>query len=85
MTDAILAISAVVGIAAGLCTVLDFVGRQRVRRTNAEGNAGCTLPQRERMTHEGPCTEAPQLVEGGELEAPTNEKDRSPLTKGSRS
>ena len=84
MADAILAISAVVGIAAGLCTVLDFVGRQRVRRTNAEGNAGCTLSQRERMTHEGPCTEAPQLVEGGELETPTNEKGCDPLGKGSQ-
>ena len=84
MTDAILAISAVVGIAAGLCTVLDFVERRRVRRAGAEGNAGRSLPRRERTAHEGPCAEAPQLVEGGELEAPANEKDRSPLTKGSR-
>ena len=84
MTDAILAISAVVGIAAGLCTVLDFVGRQRVRRAGAEGNAGRTLPQRERTTHEGPCTEAPQLVEGGEPEAPSNEKSCDPLGKGSQ-
>lgn len=67
------------------CTVLDFVERQRDCQANAEGNAGRTLPQRERTTHEGTCIEAPQLVEGGELETLTNEKDRSPLTKGSRS
>lgn len=47
-------------------------------------NAGRTLPQRERMTHEGSCTEAPQLVEGGELETPTNEKGCDPLGKGSQ-
>lgn len=56
-----------------------------MRLADAEGNAGRTLPRRERTTREGPHGVAPQLVEGGcESEAPTNEKSCDPLGKGSQ-
>lgn len=85
MNEAVLLISAVVGIAAGLCTLIDFAERHRDRQDGMLGNAGRSLPQRERTTHEGPCTEVSQLVEGDKRAVPPNEKDRDPLGKGSRS
>lgn len=91
MNEAVLLVSAAVGILAGLCTLMDFAVRYFGRRSGTEGNAGCSLPQRSRTTHEGPCSGVPQLVEGKEeedgseqREDPVNEKSRSPLTKGSR-
>lgn len=59
MNEAVLLMSAVVGILAGLCTLTDFAVRYFGRRSGTEGNAGCSLPQRSRTTHEEPCSEVP--------------------------
>ena len=85
MNEMMVVVSTVVGIVASLCTVFGFFeGRWRLK-AKTDVIEGRPVSRRDRTSPKGEHfkQETPQLVEGGEP-APGNEKDRSPLTKGSR-
>ena len=70
MTDVLVIVSALVGIAAGICTVLGYLeGHARGESRKGGGHRGRTLPLRKRMIPEGSGESAePHGVEGKENE-----------------
>lgn len=68
MTELLVGISAMVGIAAGVCTVLSYLeGHAQREDCRGGGHRGRGLSSRKRMLSKGPDEVTdPQVVEGGE-------------------